>query len=119
MVWIDNKKAYGIVLENWIIDCFKIYKISYEVINFIEKAMKTRKVELTAEGRSLAETKVQRGIFQGDAFLRLLFIIVMMLLNHILRKCRARYKLSKSRGNIKNPEYINDIKMFATNGKKK
>ena len=44
-----------------------MYKISDEVIKFIEKTMKTWKVELTAGGRSLAEAKIQRGIFQGDA----------------------------------------------------
>ena len=44
-----------------------MYKISYEIIKFIEKTIKTRKVELTVEGRSLAEEKVLRGIFQGDS----------------------------------------------------
>ena len=29
--------------------------------------MKTWKVELTVRGRSLAEAKAQKGIFQGDA----------------------------------------------------
>ena len=29
--------------------------------------MKDWRVELTAGGKSLAETKIQRGIFQGDA----------------------------------------------------
>ena len=43
-----------------------MYKI-LEVINFIEKTTKTWKVELTVGGKSLAEVKVQRGIFQGDA----------------------------------------------------
>ena len=37
--------------------------------------MKTWREELTAGGRSLAEEKVQRGIFQGDALSPLLFII--------------------------------------------
>ena len=41
--------------------------------------------KLTAGGRSIAETKIQRGIFQGDALSPLLFIIAMMPLNHILR----------------------------------
>ena len=58
--------------------------------------METWRVELTEGGRSLAEAKIQRGIFQGDALLPLLFIIVVMPLNHILRKCTTRYKLSKS-----------------------
>ena len=69
-------------------------KISDEVINFIEKTMKTWRVELTAGGGSLTEVKIHKGILQGDALSPLLFIIAMMPLNHILRKCTARYKLS-------------------------
>ena len=40
--------------------------------------MKTWRVELTAGGRSLAEAKIQRGLFQGDALSLLLSIIAMM-----------------------------------------
>ena len=57
--------------------------------------MKTWKVELTAERSSLAEAKIQRGIFQGDSPSPLLFIIVIVPLSHKLRKCTAEYKLSK------------------------
>ena len=57
--------------------------------------MKTWRMELTAGGESLAEAKIQRGIFQGDALSPLLFMIAMMPLNYILRKCRAGYKLTK------------------------
>ena len=94
MAWIDNKKAYEMVPQSWIIHCLKMYKILHEVINFIEKIMQTWRGELAARGRSLAETKIQRGIFQGEALSPLLFIIAMMPLNHILRKCTAGYKLS-------------------------
>ena len=52
MAWIDNKKVYGIVPQE---------------IHFIEETVKTWRVELTAGGRSLAETKIQRGIFLGDS----------------------------------------------------
>ena len=90
MAWIDYKKAYDMVPHSWIINSLKIYKISDEVINFVDKTMKTWSVELTAGGRRLAEAKTQRGIFQGDALSPLLFIIAMMPLNHILRKCTAR-----------------------------
>ena len=37
MAWIDYKKAYDLVPQSWIINCLKIYKISLETINFIEK----------------------------------------------------------------------------------
>ena len=63
-----------------------MYKISDEVINFIEKTMKTWRVELKAGGKSLAEARIQRSIFQGDALSLLLFAMAIMPLNHILRK---------------------------------
>ena len=92
-----------------------MYKISHEVINFIEQTMKTWRMELTAGRRSIAETKIQRGIFQGDALSPLLFIIAMMPLNHILRKCAAGYKLSRSQEKINHLMYMDDIKLFAKN----
>ena len=66
-----------------------MYKISDKVIDSIEKTMKTWKVELTAGGRSLTEAKVQRCIFQRDSISPLLFIITMILLNHIVTTPRA------------------------------
>ena len=54
------------VPQSWIINCLKMNKISDEVINFIEKTMKTWKVEMTAGGKSLAEEELRRDIFQGD-----------------------------------------------------
>ena len=50
MAWIDYKKAYDMVPQSWIINCLKMYKISHEIINFIEKNMKNWRVELTAGG---------------------------------------------------------------------
>ena len=115
MAWIDNKKAYDMVQQSWIIHCLKMQKISDEVINFTEKTMQTWRVKLTAGGRSIAETKIQRGIFQGDALSPLLFIIAMMPFNHILRKCTTGYKLSRSQEKINHQMYMDDIKLFAKN----
>ena len=78
-------------------------------MNFIEKTMHTWRVELTAGGRSLAEIKIQGGIFQGDAQSLSLFIIAIMPLNHILRKCAAGYKLSRSQEKINPLMYMDDI----------
>ena len=117
MSWINYKKAYDMAPQIWIINCPKMYKISHEVINFIEKTMKTWRAELTAGGRSIAETKIRRGIFQGDALWPLLFIISMMPLNYILRKCTAGYKLSRLQEKINHFKNMNDIKLFAKNEK--
>ena len=67
-----------------------MYKISDEVINFIEKTMKIRRGKLKKGGKSFAEEKIQRGIFQGDALLPLLFIIAMIPLNNKFGKCRIQ-----------------------------
>ena len=96
---------------------YKMYAISLEVRNLIEKTMKTCKVELTAGGRSLAESKIKRRVFQGDPLSQLLFIIAVMPLNHILRKCKAGYKLSRLQENINHLMYMDDIKLFAKNEK--
>ena len=72
---------------------------------------------IIAGGRRLAETKIKRGTFQGDALSPLLFIIAMMPLNHILRKCTAGYKLSKSQEKVNHLMYMDDIKLFAKNVK--
>ena len=73
-----------------------MYKILHKVVNIIDKIMKTCRVELTAGERSSAVAKIQRSRFQGDAQSPLLFIIVMMPLNDLLRKCTAGYKFSRS-----------------------
>ena len=48
MARINYKKAFDLVPQSWIIHCLKMYKISHEVINFIEKTLKTWRVQLTA-----------------------------------------------------------------------
>ena len=114
---INYKKAHDTVPQSWIINFLKMYKISDEVINFIVKTMKTWRVEFIARRKSLAKVKFQRGIFQGDALSPLLIIIAMMPLNHILRKCTAGYKLTKSQEKINHLMYMENIKIFAKNEK--
>ena len=71
------------VQHTWIINCLQICKISYEVINFIEKNMKIWRFELAAGGRNLFEAKFQRDIFQGVSLSPLLFIITLRPFKHI------------------------------------
>ena len=64
--------AYDIVLQSWIINNLKMYKISEEVTNLIKKTMKTWRAELAVGVENFTEAKNQRGIFQGDALTSLL-----------------------------------------------
>ena len=58
MAWIDYKKAYDMVPQNWILHCLKMYKIPDVVIKFIEKTMETWIVELTAGGKNIVKVKI-------------------------------------------------------------
>ena len=54
-----------------------MHKISEKILKCMTDAMKNWKVELTAEGKTLAEMKIQRSISESDA-LSPLFVITMM-----------------------------------------
>ena len=88
-----------------------MYKISDEVINFIEKTVKTESGR-DSGGKILAKAKIQKGIFQGDTLSLLQFIITMIQLNRILRKYTAGYELSKLQEKINHLMYTDDIKLF-------
>ena len=62
-----------------------------------------------------AEVKIQRGIFQGNALLSLLFGTVMTLHSHILRSCTRGYDINKSQEKIIHFMYMNDIKPLVKN----
>ena len=50
------------------IEYLKLYEVSDKIIDFLTNAMKNWRVETIAEGQTLAEVKIQRGIFLGDTF---------------------------------------------------
>ena len=47
MAWIDYKKAYDSVPHDWIKDILKIYKISPEILRFVDDVMKMWKVNIS------------------------------------------------------------------------
>ena len=75
------------------IDCLKMYDIRSNKVY----RRNHEKLESGNDSRRkiLAEVKIQEGIFKRDVLSPLLFVIVLMLLNHILRKCTGGYKLQR------------------------
>ena len=46
MAWIDYKKAFDSIPHSWIIKCMKFYKISTNIINFMQISMNEWKTNL-------------------------------------------------------------------------
>ena len=61
IAWIDYKKTCDMVPQIWIINCLNMYKISHEIINFIEKTMKSWRVELTAVEKTWLKQRSEEG----------------------------------------------------------
>ena len=102
MAWIDHKKSiwHGPAkLDNRLSQNVRGIRWSH---NVYRDTMENWRLELTAGDISLTGVKIQRGIFQGDALSLLLFVIVMMLLSHILRKCILSCVQKKSSSSLKN-----------------
>eukprot|EP00795_Rhopilema_esculentum_P003517 gene3517-biopygen1669 len=113
MAWVDYKKAYDMVPHSWIIECLRLYRVSDNVVNFIERSMTNWKVQLTSCGETLGLVNIRRGIFQGDSLSPLLFVICMIPLTEVLRKVKMGYTLDGVK--INHLLFMDDLKLFAKN----
>ena len=79
--------------------------------------MKNWIVELTAGGKTLAKVEIQRDIFQRDSLSLLLFLLAMIPINHIFRKCAGVNKFIEEQEKINHLMYVDDVKLFAKSEK--
>ena len=70
-------------------------------------------VQLTSSGEILGTVNIRRGIFQGDSFSPLLFVICMIPLTEILRKVKMGYTLDDIK--INHLFFMDDLKLFGKN----
>ena len=115
----QQKKKYPSWSCTQTIEYLKGLKILGKVVNLITRDTENLWVELAAGGLTLPEIKMQRGVFQEDSLLPLIFIIEMKLLNHIKRKCTNSYEFKESRDTINHLMYFDGIRIFSKNEKKK
>ena len=118
MAWLDNKKAYDMLPQSWILHCLKMYKISHEAINLHRTDHENLESGADRGRKKHSWNTDPKEAFSKEMHYRpLLFIIAMMPLNHILRKCAVGHKLSRSQEKINHLMYMDDIKLFAKNEK--
>ena len=95
MVWFDNRKINDIIPQIWIIDYLEMYDIFDKVMNFIQKAMKNSKMELTVGVKSFTEVKIQSVTTQGNAHSPYLFVIGLIPLSHTRMDARNLLNCNK------------------------
>ena len=69
------------------------------------------KNNLYTDRKLLRSVPIRRGIFQGDSFSPLLFVIVLLPLTHILRETGMGYQLEKNGAKVKHLFFMDDLKL--------
>ena len=85
MSWIDYKKAYDMVPHSWIKETLNITGVAKNIQHLLTNSMEKWGTLLSSNGNELGKVDIRRGIFQGDSFSPLLFVMAMIPLTMILR----------------------------------
>ena len=87
------------------------------IIGLIKQSMNRWKINLYADGKLLGSVLIRRGIFQGDSFSPLLFVIALLPLTHILRDSGMGYQLGKNGAKVNRLFFMDDLKRYGKNEK--
>ena len=90
-----------------------MFKVAGNVSRLVRNSMNSWKIELSSGRETLAQVNIRRGIFQGDSFSPLLFVIALIPLALILRKCKNGYNFSRTKDKTNHLLYMDDLKIFA------
>ena len=110
--WIDYKKAYYMVSHRWLIEAMKMVEIADNIANLFENSKETWRTELIAYNESLGEVDIKRGIFQGDSFSPLLFVVVLIPLSIILSETDLGYVTSRNQ-KLNHLFFMDNLKLYA------
>ena len=70
------------------------------------------KTVLTSLGTDLGQVDIRRGIFQGDSFSQLLFVLIVLPLTLMLRKMRSGYRLAKDMKPVNHLLFMDDLRLY-------
>ena len=100
------------VPHSWILKCLEMVGAAKNMISIISNSMVNWKTVLTSGGMPLGKVDIRRGIFQGDTYSPLLFIVIMLPLTLVLRKMRAGCILAKDMKLINHLLFMDGLKLY-------
>lgn len=108
MGWIDYKKAYDMIPHPGILECLGLFDVAQK-ITLLKNSMNGWQTELTS--KSLGSVFIKRGIFQRHFLSPLLFVVSMIPLTFILRKCEAGYMYANMT-KVNHLLFMDDLKLY-------
>ena len=83
---VDFRKPYDMVPHSWMIKSLELVGAAKNIVNLEKGIMKNWKTNLICSNTDLGAVKINRGIFQGDLLLPLLFVVSFLPLTLVLLK---------------------------------
>ena len=111
IAWIDYRKAFHLVPDNWVNEYMEIFGIAENLKTFLQKSMQQWRLSLTANGEDLREVNVKRGDIPGRQSITIVLNVVPLSL--ILKKVNACYKWGKSECKLNYVLFMDDLKLYA------
>ena len=100
------------VSRAWIITTMGMVGLANNVIALIKQSMNKWKINFYADVKLLGSVLTRRGIFQGDSFSPLLFVIAFLPLTHILRETGMGYHREKNGAKVNHLFFMGDLKLY-------
>lgn len=94
-----------------ILECLGLFGVAQKITTLLKDSMNGWQRELTSYGKSLGSVFIKRGIFQWHFLSLLLFVVSMIPLTLILRKCEAGYMYT-NKTKINHLLFMDDLKLY-------
>ena len=99
------------VPHHWMIEAIKMVGITNNVMNLFENSKETWRTELITCKETLGEVDIRRGIFQGDSFSPILFLVVLIPISIILNEIDLRY-VTRQNQKLNHLLFMDDLKQY-------
>ena len=104
------------VPHRWIIEEMKMVGIANNIVNLFENSKETWRTELIGCNESLGKVEIRRGIFQGDSFSLLLFVVVLIPLSVFLNEAGLGYVTSRNQ-KLNDLLFMDDLNLYESERK--
>jgi len=91
--------------------------VAANICAFMINAMELWHTQLFCGGQYLGSVDIKCGIFQGDSFSPLLFVVCLLPLTMILHKCSSGYLLREDHILVNHLLYLDDLKLYGRNNR--
>ena len=113
MAWIDFRKACDMVPHSWMIKSLELVGAAKNIVNLLKETMKKRKTNLICSNTDLGAVKINRGIFPGDSWSPLLFVVSLLPLTLALRKMKQGCSFGKGKSKLSQLLFMDDLKLYS------